>query len=95
MSHSFAADSEPAKGAYVCTRAERFSAGACRPELGKLMELRDALLVLKGPLANIPGWRGHIERRLFNNDVYERVLGKLASDTTAWGKSSAEPTGGA
>ena len=94
MSHSFAADNEPAQGTYVCTRAERFSAGACRPELGKLIALRDALLILKGPLADSPNWRGHIERRLFSNDVYDRVLGKQASGNPAWGRSPAEPTAG-
>lgn len=47
------------------------------PELGKLMKLRDALLILKGPLANSPSVRNQIERRLLSNEVHERVLGKL------------------
>lgn len=47
------------------------------PELGKLMKLRDALLILKGPLAKSPTVRNQIERRLLSNEVHERVLGKL------------------
>ena len=48
------------------------------PELSTLMKLRDALLVLKGPLANSPGVRSLMEQRLLSNEVHERVLGKLA-----------------
>ena len=47
------------------------------PELDKLMKLRNALLILKGPLANSPALRNQIERRLLSNEVHERVLGKL------------------
>ena len=38
------------------------------------------MIVLKGPLAKSPDARSFIERRLLNNEVYERVLGKLATD---------------
>ena len=58
---------------YPFTGAAEISA----PELGKLMKLRDALLILKGPLANSPVVRNQIERRLLSNEVHERVLGKL------------------
>ena len=58
---------------YPFTGAAEISA----PELGKLMKLRDALLILKGPLANSPVVRNQIERRLLSNEVQERVLGKL------------------
>ena len=51
------------------------------PELGKLMKLRDALLILKGPLANSPAVRNQIERRLLSNEVQERVMGKLVMGT--------------
>lgn len=54
----------------------------CLPELGRLMKLRDALLVLKGPLAHGQGLRSLIERRLLGNDVLEHVLGKLVSGNT-------------
>ena len=62
---------------YPFTGAAEISA----PELGKLMKLRDALLILKGPLANSPVVRNQIERRLLSNEVQERVLGKLVMGT--------------
>jgi hypothetical protein len=46
------------------------------PQLNKLRELRDALVVLKGPLAEKPGMRESIERAFFNNEVNDRVLGE-------------------
>ena len=62
---------------YPFTGAAEISA----PELGKLMKLRDALLILKGPLAKSPTVRNQIERRLLSNEVHERVLGKLVMGT--------------
>lgn len=50
------------------------------PELSRLVKLRDALLMLKVPTIHNEGLRDVIEGRLLNNEVYERVLGKLASD---------------
>ncbi len=44
--------------------------------LNKLMALRDALVALKGPLSDEPGFRRVIESVLLNNEVHERVLGK-------------------
>ena len=52
------------------------------PELSRLIKLRDALLILKGPLANGSGLRSLIERRLLGNEVLERVLGKRDSDNS-------------
>jgi type VI secretion system protein ImpB len=49
------------------------------PQLHKLRELRDALVALKGPLAEKPGLRERIERGFFNNEVTDRVLGKRVS----------------
>ncbi|WP_336604609.1 type VI secretion system contractile sheath small subunit [Pseudomonas sp. ADAK18] len=49
------------------------------PDMDRLMELRDALVALKGPLANDPGWRENLHKRLFNADTAEQVLGKLSS----------------
>ncbi len=46
------------------------------PPLSKLMALRDALVALKGPLYDEPGFRQVIESVLLNNEVHERVLGK-------------------
>ena len=47
------------------------------PELQKLMELRDALVALKGPLGNAPAFRKAIESVLSDDDSRERVLTEL------------------
>ncbi|MCY1430482.1 type VI secretion protein [compost metagenome] len=47
------------------------------PELKKLMELRDALVALKGPLGNAPAFRHAIESVLADDDSRERVLSEL------------------
>ncbi len=47
------------------------------PELQKLMELRDALVALKGPLGNAPAFRKAIESVLADDDSRERVLSEL------------------
>lgn len=47
------------------------------PELKKLMELRDALVALKGPLGNAPAFRKAIESVLADDDSRERVLAEL------------------
>ena len=47
------------------------------PELKKLMELRDALVALKGPLGNAPAFRKAIESVLSDNESRDRVLGEL------------------
>lgn len=47
------------------------------PELKKLMELRDALVALKGPLGNAPAFRKAIESVLSDDDSRGRVLGEL------------------
>jgi type VI secretion system protein ImpB len=47
------------------------------PELKKLMELRDALVALKGPLGNAPAFRKAIESVLADVDSRDRVLGEL------------------
>jgi len=47
------------------------------PELKKLMELRDALVALKGPLGNAPAFRRAIESVLADDVSRERVLGEL------------------
>lgn len=53
------------------------------PELSKLMELRDALMALKGPLGNAPAFRKAIEGVLGNDDSRRRVLDELGLNTTA------------
>ena len=47
------------------------------PELKKLMELRDALVALKGPLGNAPAFRKAIESVLGDDDSRDRVLNEL------------------
>ncbi|WP_185267969.1 type VI secretion system contractile sheath small subunit [Halopseudomonas xiamenensis] len=47
------------------------------PELHKLMELRDALVALKGPLGNAPAFRKAIESVLSDDDSRERMLNEL------------------
>lgn len=47
------------------------------PELKKLMELRDALMALKGPLGNAPAFRKAIEGVLADDESRGRVLGEL------------------
>ena len=47
------------------------------PELKKLMELRDALVALKGPLGNAPSFRKAIEGVLADDDSRARVLSEL------------------
>jgi len=47
------------------------------PELRKLMELRDALVALKGPLGNAPAFRKVIENVLADNASRERLLAEL------------------
>ncbi|MCF5709552.1 type VI secretion system contractile sheath small subunit [Pseudomonas syringae] len=50
------------------------------PELRKLMELRDALMALKGPLGNTPAFRKAIEKVLADEASRHRVLGELGLD---------------
>lgn len=47
------------------------------PELKKLMELRNALVALKGPLGNAPAFRKAIEGVLADDESRNRVLGEL------------------
>ena len=47
------------------------------PRLDRLMELRDALVALKGPLAEDLKLREDLQERLFNEEASSRVLGKV------------------
>lgn len=53
------------------------------PELRKLMELRDALVALKGPLGNTPAFRKAIEGVLADDESRGRVLGELGLNATS------------
>lgn len=47
------------------------------PELNKLLELREALTALKGPLGNVPAFRKMIEAALANDETREQLLKEL------------------
>ncbi|NOH79398.1 type VI secretion system contractile sheath small subunit [Vibrio sp. RE86] len=54
------------------------------PELNKLIELREALVALKGPLGNIPAFRERLQELLSSEESREKLLGELnlvSSDT--------------
>lgn len=53
------------------------------PELKKLMELRDALVALKGPLGNAPAFRKAIEDVLTDSESRNRVLNELGLNAAA------------
>ena len=53
------------------------------PEMKKLMELRDALMALKGPLGNAPAFRKAIESVLEDEVSRSRVLGEIGLQATA------------
>lgn len=50
------------------------------PELGKLMELRDALKALKGPLGNVPAFRKKLQELVGDTSVREKLLKELGLD---------------
>ncbi len=47
------------------------------PELRSLVELRDALTMLKGPLGNIPAFRKRLQSVLGDKDAQEKLLAEL------------------
>jgi len=47
------------------------------PELQKMMELRDALKALKGPLSNVPEFRKKVQELVKDEGVRERLLKEL------------------
>ncbi|MEM8251227.1 type VI secretion system contractile sheath small subunit [Morganella morganii] len=47
------------------------------PELNKLLELREALVALKGPLGNIPAFRKQLQALLDNESTREQLLKEL------------------
>ena len=53
------------------------------PELQKLLELRTALVSLKGPLGNLPNFRKAIERILSDEALRQQVLTEIAAEPKA------------
>ncbi|CAH1544354.1 type VI secretion system contractile sheath small subunit [Vibrio rotiferianus] len=47
------------------------------PELKKLIELREALVALKGPLGNIPAFRERLQTLLNSEESREKLLAEL------------------
>ncbi len=56
------------------------------PELKQLIELRDALKALKGPLGNLPAFRKKLEELIQDEGTRERLLSELGTQ-----ESSQEP----
>ncbi|WP_395344306.1 type VI secretion system contractile sheath small subunit [Ningiella sp. W23] len=50
------------------------------PELNSLLELRDALTFLKGPLGNIPAFKKQLEKLLGDDATREKLMGELGID---------------
>ncbi len=50
------------------------------PELKQLLDLREALVALKGPLGNVPAFRKMIQQALSDEDARERLLKELNAD---------------
>ncbi|MFT6916469.1 MAG: type VI secretion system protein ImpB [Motiliproteus sp.] len=50
------------------------------PELAKLLELREALTFLKGPLGNVPAFRKQIESLLGDDDSRRQLMAELGVD---------------
>ncbi|MGV0911525.1 type VI secretion system contractile sheath small subunit [Martelella sp. FOR1707] len=49
------------------------------PELQKLIELREALVALKGPLGNMPAFRQRLEQILEDEDARKKLMEELQS----------------
>ncbi|MET4715782.1 putative component of type VI protein secretion system [Pseudomonas sp. PvP125] len=49
------------------------------PRLDGLMELRDAVVALNGPLAEDPAVQENLHRQLFNEERRTRVLGRISA----------------
>ncbi|MDX1756890.1 MAG: type VI secretion system contractile sheath small subunit [Marinobacter sp.] len=47
------------------------------PELRKLIELREALVALKGPLGNVPSFRAKLQELLDSDDARDQLLQEL------------------
>jgi len=64
------------------------------PELKKLIELREALVALKGPLGNLPAFRRHLQQLLDDEKSREKLLAELEAVGGGVGPSVASVLGG-
>lgn len=58
------------------------------PELKKLMELREALVALKGPLGNVPAFRKMIQSVIEDEAARQRFLSEVTDATSNADKSA-------
>ncbi|MCE9664758.1 type VI secretion system contractile sheath small subunit [Halomonas sp. M5N1S17] len=47
------------------------------PELRKLVELREALVALKGPLGNVPAFRDQLQKLMESDEARQQLLSEL------------------
>jgi len=47
------------------------------PELRQLVELREALVALKGPLGNVPAFRERLQKLIESDDARSKLLAEL------------------
>lgn len=47
------------------------------PELRKLVELREALVALKGPLGNVPAFRDRLQKLMESDEARQQLLSEL------------------
>jgi len=64
------------------------------PEIKKLIELREALVALKGPLGNLPAFRRHLQQLLDDEKSREKLLAELENVGASSQPSVASVLGG-
>ena len=47
------------------------------PEMKKILELREALVALRGPMGNVPAFRAQLQALLDNEETREQLLREL------------------
>ena len=50
------------------------------PELGKILELREALKALKSPLSNVPDFRKKVQEMVSNDEARKKLFAELGLD---------------
>ncbi len=50
------------------------------PEINKLLELRDALMALKGPLGNVPAFRRTLQSIITDDATRQKILNEIKID---------------
>jgi type VI secretion system protein ImpB len=55
------------------------------PELSKLMELREALKALKGPMGNVPAFRKKVQELVTDNEARDKLMKELEEAAAAEG----------